>query len=114
LLVAHVQPAIAAGCQAAVVTLPGQIDMASAGQIASDLEAALATGVHTVIADMTSTAFCDCSGIRVLVRAHKQAAGRNAELRVVIPSARVRHVLALAQVDHLLLIHRSLAEALTV
>jgi anti-anti-sigma factor len=68
--------------------------------------------VNAVIADMTATTFWDCSGIRVLMHAHHQAAAHNAELRVVIRSARVLRILAMTQVDYLLLIHPGLDEAL--
>lgn len=95
-----------------VVTLPAEIDMANAGQIGAQLDAALARGVTAVVADMTATTFCDSSGIRVLVLAHQQTAGNNAELRVVIPSASVRRALAITNVDTVLLIYPSLEAAL--
>jgi len=38
------------------------------------LGCALATGAMIVIADMTGTRFCDSTGLRALVLAHKQAA----------------------------------------
>jgi anti-sigma B factor antagonist len=95
-----------------VVTLPAEIDIANAGQIGEQLGSALAGGVSAVAADMTATTFCDSSGIRVLVLAHQQAAANNAELRVVIPSARVRRALAITNVDTVLLIYPSLDAAL--
>jgi anti-sigma B factor antagonist len=95
-----------------VVTLPAEIDMANADQIGRQLDAALAPGVATVVADMTATRFCDTSCIRLLVLAHQQAAANNAELRVVIPSANILRALAITKVDTVLRIYPSLEDAL--
>jgi hypothetical protein len=46
------QPGAQAGT--VVVTLPGEIDLASAGRVGADLDAALASGVGIVIADMSA------------------------------------------------------------
>lgn len=95
-----------------VVTLPAEIDLDNADRIGRQLDAALAPGVATVVADMTATTFCDTSGVRMLVLAHKGAAARHAELRVVIPSADVLRVLAILKVDRVLRIYPSLEDAL--
>ena len=79
----------------AVVTLPGSIDFSSAGRIGGELDSVLASGVTTVIADMTATTFCDSSGARILVAACKQATANNIEMRLVVPSTFVLRVLAL-------------------
>ena len=95
-----------------MVPLPAEIDLDNADQIGRQLDAALAPGVATVVADMTATRFCDTSGVRMLVLAHKKAAAHNAELRVVIPSADVLRVLGILKVDRVLRIYPSLADAL--
>ena len=100
------------GARRVVVPLPAEIDLDNADQIGRQLDAALAPGVATVVADMTATRFCDTSGVRMLVLAHKQAAAHNAELRVVIPSADVLRVLGILKVDRVLRIYPSLADAL--
>jgi anti-sigma B factor antagonist len=105
-------PAARAAARPTVVTLPDEIDMANAGRIDADLQAAFASAVSVVVADMTATTFCDAMGIRALVRARKRAAACDAELRVVVPSARILRVLAVLDLDNLLEIYPSLREAL--
>jgi anti-sigma B factor antagonist len=100
------------GARRVVVTLPAEIDLDNVGQIGRQLDAALAPGVATVVADMTATRFCDTSGVRMLVLAHKGAAAHNAELWVVLPSADVLRVLAILKVDRVLRIYPSLEDAL--
>jgi anti-sigma B factor antagonist len=94
-----------------VVTLPTEIDVGNAHRLSEDLQAAFASGVTTVVADMTATAFCDTSGIRALVLAAKQGAANGTELRVV-PSARVLRAMTVMGLDGWLKIYPSLDEAL--
>ena len=63
----------------------------------SSCAAAFAPGVTVVIADLGSTVFCNTSGARQLVLAHKRAVASNRELRVVISSAGVLRVLAILE-----------------
>ena len=105
------QPPGRATVRMTVVTLPAEIDVGNAHCLGADLQAAFATGVTTVVADMTATAFCDSGGIRALVLAAKQGAAGGAELRVV-PSARVSRVMTVMGLDHWLKIYPSLEQAL--
>ena|SRR5919108_819280 len=107
---AEAQPAVSG--QPVVVTLPREIDLANAPQAGRQLGAALATGATIVVADMTGTTFCDSMGMRALVMAHKRAAACHAELRVVVPSAGIRRVMAITKVDTVLRLYRRLDAAL--
>jgi anti-anti-sigma factor len=95
-----------------VVTLPGSIDLSSAHRIGGELGSVLASGVTTVIADMTATTFCDSSGARILVAACEQAAANNIEMRLVAPSGFVLRALALMGLDRRLPVYLTLDGAL--
>ena len=95
-----------------IVSLPAEIDMANAEDVGEQLCAAFAPGVTVVIADLGSTVFCDTSGARQLMLAHKRAAVSNRELLVVISSAGVLRVLAILGLDRVLEIYPDLAAAL--
>jgi anti-sigma B factor antagonist len=83
----------------AVVTLPGSIDVSSARRIGGELGSVLASGVTTVIADMTATTFCDSAGARILVAACEQAPANNIEMLLVMPSTFVLRALTLMGLD---------------
>ena len=104
--------ATAATVPPTVVTFPAEIDMATASAIGDEVAAALARGVHAVIADMTATTFCDSAGINMLIRAKKQATAHGAELRLLLPCPNVLRVLKIQGVDTVLPIYLSLEEAL--
>jgi anti-sigma B factor antagonist len=95
-----------------VVTLPAEIDLANAPAIAARLEAAVASGVRVIIADMTATIFCDSSGIRMLILASDHAAGNHAELRLLAPGNAVLRLMAILGADKLVTICPGLEEAL--
>jgi anti-sigma B factor antagonist len=104
--------ATAAMAPLTMVTFPAEIDMATADAIGEQVAAALAPGVHAVIADMTATTFCDSAGISMLIRAKKQATAHGAELRLLLPCPNVLRVLKMQGVDTVLPIYHSLEQAL--
>jgi anti-anti-sigma factor len=96
-----------------VVVLPVEIDVTNSQQVHDQLVEALAPGVDVVVADMTSTSFCDSSGVHALVFAHEAAVTRGIQLRLAVSAdGSVRRVLQLIGVGRILSIHSSLAEAI--
>lgn len=104
-----------AGARAApaVVALPAEFNLANAWRAEEELDSVFVPGITTVIADLTTTTSCDSSGVAVLALAHGKAVANNAELRLVAPSAAVRHSLTLAGLDQVMRIFLSMDEALT-
>jgi anti-anti-sigma factor len=96
---------------AAIVRMPDEIDIANAGRLVAELASACESGASIVIADMTHTTFCDASGARMLVVAHKRAADSGIELRAAVASPRVRRILILLGLDSVMPIHPSLDAA---
>ena len=97
-----------------VVVLPAEIDVTNSEEVYEQLVAVLAPGVGTVIADMTSTVFCDSSGVHAIMHAYESAAARDVRMRLAVSSATsVRRVLELIGVGRLMPVYPSLEEALT-
>lgn len=105
------KPLPTTGASPVVITLPAEIDISNADAVGQELTEAFAPGVRLVIADLSGTEYCDSSGLRNLARAHAKAAASTAELRLVVQSAAVRHVLGLMGFADLLGIYPSLDEA---
>lgn len=96
-----------------IVVLPAEIDVTNCEQVLAQLAGALAPGVSLVIADMTSTVFCDTSGVRTLLEAHTRAEAENVVFRVAIPpEGSVRRVLELTGIIRLLPVYPGLDEAI--
>jgi anti-sigma B factor antagonist len=70
-----------------VVTAPAEIDITNAGELRATLFEWQSRGHGTVVVDMTGTQFCDSTGLRELVRAHRWAAAGGGGLLLVTPAA---------------------------
>lgn len=99
------------GAPAMVVTLPEEIDMASASASAAGLTAAVTAGDALVIADLTGTTFIDSHGARVLFFAHRDATAHGTELRFAIPHQAVQRIVRLLGYDQILRIYPTLEQA---
>jgi anti-sigma B factor antagonist len=96
-----------------VVVLPAEIDVTNSELVHDKLVAALTPGVGVVIADMTSTSFCDSSGVHAVVFANEAAAARGVQMRIAVsPEGSVRRVLQLIGVAGVVPVYPSLAEAM--
>jgi anti-sigma B factor antagonist len=96
----------------AVIKLPAEVDVSNADQIRRDLTAVVAQGASLVIADMSSTTFCDSAGVTALVRAVRKANASGAGLRVASSALAVTRVLAITGVDRLIEIYPGVAAAM--
>ena len=96
-----------------VVVLPGEIDVTNADEAYEQLIAALVPGVGTVIADMTSTSFCDSAGVHAILRAHERAATRDVVLRLAVSEdGSVRRVLQLTGAMLIMPVYTTVPEAM--
>ncbi len=87
-----------------IVVLPEEIDMTNAERVAARLGEAFAPGVLLVIADLTTTTFCDSAGIRGLTLLHRSAAENGCRLHLAVaeggPVSRVLDLMDLTGVLH--------------
>ena len=96
-----------------IVTLPAQINAATAEQAAEQISAAFTPGVTVVIADLTATACRDCSAIRHLLRAHRKATARGGQVRFAIrPGGPLHRITEFADTHPLLAVYPTLQRAI--
>lgn len=95
-----------------VVTLPIELDQVNADAVSELLTAKLAPGA-VVIADMTSTTFCDSAGVRAMVHAWQRSQAEDCDLRLLmLPESEVLRIFGLLGLDKALPIYLSLDKAL--
>jgi anti-sigma B factor antagonist len=95
-----------------IVGFPDEFDVSNAGEMAEQLREAIGPGVAAVVADLTTTVFCDSSGVRIIVLARDWARTDKVELRLAVPPGPALVVINLVGLDKLLPIYPSLGEAL--
>ena len=80
--------------QTAVITLPAEIDITNAGQVREVLLSVLNQGAAVLIADLSTTTFCDSAGVSALARTFRRADANHSEMRLVVSTPAVQRVLA--------------------
>ena len=78
-----------------VVTVRGELDLATADRLWAELEPLL-TPQTVIVLDGTEITFLDSSGLRVLLQAGNRAGAGGAAFRLVAPQPAVQRVLELA------------------
>jgi anti-sigma B factor antagonist len=97
----------------AVVSLPAEIDLTNAEVVTARVRASLQPGATAVIADLTSTVFCDSAGIRQLLLASDLAQASGARLLLAAPEdGAVRRVLRVTGMHRLLPAYSTVQAAL--
>jgi anti-anti-sigma factor len=97
---------------AMVLTVSGELDLVTAGQLDRQLSGMVAVGRLRVVLDLTDLTFCDAYGIRVLIRGRKRVDERGGWLRLLAAGPRVRLVLDIAHLTRLLPVFDTLEHAL--
>lgn len=93
-----------------VVTVIGEIDIATAAQLRNRLAGPVGDG-QQVIVDLSGVGFIDAAGLGVLARAAAQAAVRGGGLQLAAARRSVRRVLAVTGLDGSIPLAASVAEA---
>ncbi len=56
-----------------VIAIEGELDFSSVSRVQEAIDAALSDRPETVVLDLSGLAFCDSSGIHLVVRSHQRA-----------------------------------------
>jgi anti-sigma B factor antagonist len=95
--VADLELELSSGDGGALVTVRGEIDMATAPQLRDVLEALIDGGAQRIVLDCHALGFLDSSGIGVLVAARNRL-GDDGEIVLDSPPSHVRKVLEITGV----------------
>lgn len=96
-----------------VVTVSGEVDIASAPVLRETLLSVLAEGPHQLVIDLDQVTFLDSTGIGVLVAAFRRATEAGGSMGVVCHSKRSLRVLEITGLTKVFTFHDSVATALT-
>lgn len=94
-----------------VLMVRGELDHWSGARLEERLIALAAAGHSRIVLDVGGLRFCDAGGIGILVRGHSRARAQDGWLRLACPTRRVRHVLTLVELNGVLPIFDSVADA---
>ena len=97
-----------------VVTVCGELDLATAGTLCSRVQAACRDGRRRLLLDLTRLDFCDSQGLRALIGAAQEVAASAGRLAVVPPDhGAVSRLFAVTGAREFLPLRATLRAALT-
>ncbi|MER5529887.1 STAS domain-containing protein [Streptomyces sp. NPDC002677] len=77
----------------ALITLAGEIDLATAPQVSEALAECLSDGIRSIDVDLTAVTFCDASGLNAFLTAFRLVTDAGMTLRLRYPSQAVARVI---------------------
>jgi anti-sigma B factor antagonist len=89
---------------ATVISVSGELDLASSPALDEELERVAEGGAAVVVVDLRELEFMDSTGLSVLVRAHQRAEEQGRHLGLVNGSQQVKRLLTLTGVAERLMV----------
>lgn len=81
------------------ILVAGELDLASAPLLRTVLTNQIAAGLEEIVLDLSQLAFCDSSGLSVLVWAHQELAAAGGKLVLRAPSNPVQRLLSTTHLE---------------
>ena len=85
-----------------VLTVEGEIDIATVGLLAAAIDNAVEEGATELWVDLSPTLFMDSAGLHLLLDTRRRLAELNRRLAVICPAGCVRRLFKVAAVDRVL------------
>ena len=104
------QIATTPGSDRYVITVSGEVDLATSPELDTAIIAAIESGTSSVAIDLTDVSFMDSSGLGVIVRGLKRCREADKDLDLVITNERVLKVFGITGLDQVITIHHSIAD----
>ena len=104
------QIATTPGSDRFVITVSGEVDLASSPELDTAIIAAIESGASSVVIDLTDVSFMDSSGLGVIVRGLKRCREADKDLDLVITNERVLKVFGITGLDQVIPIHDSIED----
>ena len=96
-----------------IVSVTGEVDIATTDQLSEALGAGLRRWPNGLICDLSGVSFLGAAGLTALLVARRQAIARHAWFDLVCPQPLSRRVISLVGLDAVLSLHDHVAEAAT-
>ena len=104
------QIATTPGSDRYLITVSGEVDLATSPELDIAIIAAIDAGTASVVIDLSDVSFMDSSGLGVIVRALKRCREAENDLDLVITNERVLKVFGITGLDQVIPIHASIQD----
>jgi anti-sigma B factor antagonist len=104
------QIATTPGSDRYVITVSGEVDLATSPELDTAIIDAIESGAASVVIDLTDVSFMDSSGLGVIVRGLKRCREADKDLDLVITNERVLKVFGITGLDQVIPIHDAIED----
>ena len=104
------QIATTPGSNRYLITVTGEVDLATSPELDTAIIAAIDAAAASVVIDLSDVSFMDSSGLGVIVRALKRCREAENDLDLVITNERVLKVFGITGLDQVIPIHASIQD----
>jgi anti-sigma B factor antagonist len=98
--------------EVAVVTVAGELDMATAPQLQQEVSRLVDAGQTNLVFDLADVTFCDSTGLSVFVRARNRCEAAGGEVRLAAPQRAVQRILEVSGLVEVLHTYPTVSEAI--
>lgn len=98
---------------AVVISVAGELDMATAPQLQDHITNLLEKGRNRLVFDLSDVSFCDSTGLSVFVRAKNSCDEAGGEVRLAAPQRGVLRILEVSGLVEVLQTYSTVDEAVT-
>ncbi|WP_419918500.1 STAS domain-containing protein [Candidatus Poriferisocius sp.] len=102
---------VASCAQWEVLTVTGEIDMATAPRFRQRLRSVIGAGGQNVVIDLSGVDFIDSTGLGVLMGAAKRVRSAGGDIRLVMAGSRLSDLIEITRLDRVLDVFDSVAAA---
>jgi anti-sigma B factor antagonist len=104
------QIATTPGSDRYLITVTGEVDLATSPELDTAIIAAIDAAAASVVIDLSDVSFMDSSGLGVIVRALKRCRETENDLDLIITNERVLKVFGITGLDQVIPIHASIQD----
>ncbi len=94
-----IELAVDRGTESATLRVSGEIDLTSAPKLDDEIQSLIEQSVRTLTLDLSSVAFMDSTGLRVLLKASKLLESSGGKVVLLKPSEPVRRLLEVSGLE---------------
>lgn len=94
-----------------ILTLGGDVDVATAVTVRDALDRVIAAGHHRVVMDLNEVRFLDSTGLGVMVGRLKAVRDLGGDMHLVCTSPRIARVMSITGLDEVFTLHGTTEEA---
>lgn len=87
---------------AIILSIRGEVDLANAASLRTELTSAFGTGTRLIVVDLTDLRYIDSSGINVLLDTHRAFAKDGSAIVLVVGSSMIQRTLKIVGLEELI------------